>query len=43
MLFGYNGSQRSQDKSGVWPRNHVHSHYIKGHLASIALGDGGWG
>lgn len=41
MPFGYNGSQRSQGKSGVWPGNYVRSYFVKGRLVDVALGDGG--
>jgi hypothetical protein len=42
MPFGYSPSL-SQGKSGVQPWNYMRGHYIKGRLASITPGDGGWG
>ena len=43
MPFGYNGSQLSQGKSGVRPWNYLRGHFIKGRLAGVSPGDGGWG
>ena len=42
MPFGYSPSL-SQGKSGVRPWNYLRGHYIKGRLASVTPGDGGWG
>ncbi|MDE2812161.1 MAG: DUF4159 domain-containing protein [Gemmatimonadota bacterium] len=42
MPFGYSPSL-GQGKSGVRPWNYLRGHYIKGRLASITPGDGGWG
>ena len=42
MPFGYSPSL-SQGKSGVRPWNYLTGHYIKGRLAGITPGDGGWG
>ena len=42
MPFGYSPSL-SQGKLGVRPWNYLRGHYIKGRIASITPGDGGWG
>ena len=42
MPFGYSPSL-GQGKSGVRPWNYLMGHYIKGRLASVTPGDGGWG
>ena len=42
MPFGYSPSL-GQGKSGVRPWNYLRGHYIKGRIASITPGDGGWG
>ena len=42
MPFGYPPSM-GQGKLGVRPWNYLMGHYIKGRLASITPGDGGWG
>ena len=42
MPFGYSPSL-GQGKAGVRPWNYMRGHYIKGRLASITPGDGGWG
>ena len=42
MPFGYPPSM-GQGKAGVRPWNYLRGHYIKGRLASVTPGDGGWG
>ena len=42
MPFGYSPSL-GQGKSGVRPWNYLRGHYIKGRIASVTPGDGGWG
>ena len=42
MPFGY-GPSMGQGKAGVRPWNYLRGHYIKGRLASVTPGDGGWG
>ena len=42
MPFGYPPSM-GQGKLGVRPWNYLMGHYIKGRLASVTPGDGGWG
>ena len=42
MPFGYSPSM-GQGKSGVRPWNYLTGHYLKGRLAGITPGDGGWG
>ena len=42
MPFGYPPSM-GQGKLGVRPWNYLTGHYIKGRLAGITPGDGGWG
>ena len=42
MPFGYSPSL-GQGKSGVRPWNYLRGYYIKGRLASVTPGDGGWG
>ena len=41
MPFGYPSS--TGGKSSVRPWNYLRGHYIKGRLASVTPGDGGWG
>lgn len=42
MPFGYSPSM-GQGKAGVRPWNYLRAYYIKGRIASITPGDGGWG
>ena len=42
MPFGYSPSL-SQGKSGVRPWNYLTGHFVKGRMAGITPGDGGWG
>ena len=42
MPFGYSPSL-GQGKAGVRPWNYLRGYYIKGRLASVTPGDGGWG
>ena len=42
MPFGYSPSL-GQGKLGVRPWNYLRGYYIKGRLASVTPGDGGWG
>ena len=42
MPFGYSPSL-GQGKAGVRPWNYLMGHYLKGRLASVTPGDGGWG
>ena len=42
MPFGYPPSM-GQGKAGVRPWNYLRGYYIKGRLASVTPGDGGWG
>ncbi|NKB69902.1 MAG: DUF4159 domain-containing protein [Candidatus Latescibacteria bacterium] len=42
MPFGYSPSL-SQGKSGVQPWNYLTGHFLKGRLAGITPGNGGWG
>ena len=42
MPFGYPPSM-GQGKLGIRPWNYLMGHYIKGRLASVTPGDGGWG
>ena len=42
MPFGYSPSL-SQGKSGVRPWNFVRGYFVKGRLAGVTPGDGGWG
>jgi hypothetical protein len=42
MPFGYSPSL-SQGKSGVVPWNYLTGHFVKGRLAGITPGSGGWG
>jgi hypothetical protein len=42
MPFGYPPSM-GQGKLGIRPWNYLRGHYIKGRLASVTPGDGGWG
>ena len=43
MPFGYNGSSLAQGKLGVRPWNYLNGHFVKGRMAGITPGDGGWG
>ena len=43
MPFGYNDSSLAQGKLGVRPWNYLNGHFIKGRMAGITPGDGGWG
>ena len=42
MPFGY-GPSMGQGKSGIRPWNYLTGHFIKGRMAGITPGDGGWG
>ena len=42
MPFGYSPSL-SQGKAGVRPWNYLTGHFVKGRMAGITPGDGGWG
>jgi hypothetical protein len=42
MPFGYSPSL-GQGKSGVRPWNYVRGYFVKGRLAGVTPGDGGWG
>ncbi|MFP6643791.1 MAG: DUF4159 domain-containing protein, partial [Candidatus Latescibacterota bacterium] len=45
MPFGYSNSplELGQGKAGVRPWNYLRGHFIRGRLAGITPGDGGWG
>ena len=41
MPFGYSPSM-GQGKAGVKPWNYVRGYFVKGRLAGVTPGDGGW-